>query len=145
MWNGEYNRGSWFCTLHFILATLAEQNIQWKGCEKMTIREIYEKVCLRQPLLERIFFHRLNDTVSELLALYPEDIVLIDGQSWHPVMSLKGAISVRSLYIPGIVDNILYLSGAGEQYRTDFLEKAKNASSRYRSGDTVRVIKRNKW
>lgn len=111
----------------------------------MTIREIYEKVCLKHPIPERIFFHRFNDTVAEIMAMFPEDIVLIDSQEWTPIMSLKGLVQIRPLFIPGIVDNILYLSGLGEQYKADFLDKTNNAGVRYKSTNTAKVIKRNTW
>lgn len=112
----------------------------------MTIKEIYEKVCIVIPIEQRLFFHRLNDTVAELLALFPEKKVLKDGEEWEPVRSLEGVISIRGLFIPAIVDNILFLSGGGEGYKTEFLRKAQNAYKRYNTGDSkTRIIKRAGW
>ena len=112
----------------------------------MTIKEIYEKVCIVVPIEQRLFFHRLNDTVAEILALYPEVKIIKDGEKWCPVWSLDGFISVRGLYIPAIVDNILFLSGAGEGYKSEFIRKAENAYKRYNSGDSrTRIIKRAGW
>lgn len=111
-----------------------------------TVLEIYEKVCVVKPIEQRLFFHRLNDTVMELLALYPKKHVLLDGNDWTRVNSLEGILNIRDLFVPAVVDNILFLSDAGEVYKSEFLRKAENADKRCRAGDgSIKIMKRGDW
>lgn len=112
----------------------------------MPVKMIYEKVCLRVAVEQRIFFNWLNDTVEELLALYPEKYILVNGAEWERIWSLDDEISVRALYVNGIIDNILYLLGADENLKSEFLRKSNNAYKRYRKEDDgVKFIKRMRW
>ena len=100
----------------------------------MNTRQIYERVSLVAPIWQRQFFDRLNDTIIELGSLYgdvpkllyraDEDGAYPDGQ-W--VKELETELVVLPLYHAAIVDNILYLSGVGEEYKTEFLRKAHDA------------------
>lgn len=111
-----------------------------------TVLEIYEKVCIVKPVEQRLFFHRLNDTVMELLALYPAKHVLLNGENWEKVNNLEGTLSITDIFVPAVVDNILYLSGAGDVYKSEFLRKAENADKRCRTCDgKIKIMKRGRW
>jgi hypothetical protein len=100
----------------------------------MNIKQMYERVSLVAPVFEREFFDRLNDTVIELGGMYGEVPKLLyvtgeDGEvkavEW--VKKFEDEINVLPLYHPAIVDNILFLSGAGDVYKQEFIRKANVA------------------
>ncbi len=108
---------------------------------------IYEKVNLVMPLEQRKFFHYLNDTLLELKALYYEKNPALllcecapDNQKedcfdenfwpWRAT-SLDEYLPFLGLYLPAIVDNILFLAGAGDGYKSEFLRKAEEAYLSY--------------
>lgn len=99
----------------------------------MDILDIYEKVTLKHPLEQRRFFNYYNDTVAELFAKYPL-FTLKEGGSYEPVKSMNDDYQVRDLYIPAIVDNILYLAGQDESggvLKQEFIRKAQDAFLNY--------------
>ncbi len=100
----------------------------------MDLLTIYEKVSLKAPIEERRFFNWFNDTVIELESMYAP-MVCEPGETFTPVSSFDDICPVRPLYAPAIVDNILFLSGDGEQnnavYKQEFLRKAERAYLNY--------------
>ena len=121
------------------------------------VKLIYEKVNLVLPLPQRRFFNYLNDTISELRARFglTEADLLFDSYNKQEnmrqdeiplVMSLDEYIPILNLYIPAMVDNILFLAGAGEGYKSEFLRKADEAHTSYwRKNAKSKKIKRMRW
>lgn len=96
----------------------------------MTVLEIFEKVNLIIPLEQRRFFNFFNDTVNELLSKY-NGFVTEDREGVVPIASLSDDCMVLPLYAAAIVDNILFLSGQGEIYKSEFLRKAHETYLKY--------------
>jgi hypothetical protein len=97
---------------------------------KMTILEIFEKVYLVIPIEQRVFFNFFEDTVNELQSLY-RDFVFIKDKEYTPPESLNDDNVVLPLYHNSIVDNILFLADAGEQYKGEFIRKSRDAYLKY--------------
>lgn len=91
--------------------------------------KVFERVNLKMPLEQRIFFDYLNDTADELEALYP-GYVLVENPEGEPD-TLTAQCPVRPLYCGAAADNILYLAGAGDGFKAEFLRKAEAAFLRY--------------
>lgn len=120
---------------------------------------LYEKVNLVMPMEQRIFYNYLNDTIAELRAKYeqPKPKLLFcdtddennrcEGILRRFYTSLEEYIEIHDLYANCIVDNILFLAGAGENYKTEFLRKAADAYNSCWSSKTNRTgrIKRGRW
>lgn len=96
----------------------------------MTLLEMYEKVNLTLPLEQRRFFNYFNDSSEELLSLYG-NFALEKDVPYKAPESLSDNIAVRALYHTAIVDNILFLAGQGDAYKSEFLRKAHNAYLKY--------------
>jgi hypothetical protein len=120
--------GERFFTFNFQFSTFHFQKREVYG---MNVKQIYERVSLVTPVWQRQFFDRLNDTIIELEGAYGEVPKLLyvtgaDGEiiteQW--VKSLDEELIILPLYHPAIVDNILYLSNAGEVYKQEFARKA---------------------
>lgn len=116
----------------------------------MTILEIFEKVNLVTPIEQRRFFNYYEDSVNELLSMYG-DIVLNAA-----VVDEKGNFSlpenlsdegvVLPLYNNAIVDNILFLAGQGEAYKSEFIRKAQATYLKYWNDNAKgKRVKRGKW
>jgi hypothetical protein len=104
----------------------------------MNVKQIYERVSLVAPVFQRPFFDRLNDTIIELGSLYGEVPKLLyvsdeDGEvvSEQWVKDLDAELIILPLYHNAIVDNILYLSGAGDVYKQEFVRKTHDAWLKY--------------
>lgn len=111
----------------------------------MTIREIFEKVNLVTPIEQRRFFNYFEDSVNELQALYGAFSVNPE-EEYKPPTALSDGNSVRPLYHNAIVDNILFLAGQGETYKSEFLRKSNAAYLKYWNEDAKgRRIKRMRW
>lgn len=113
----------------------------------MDILKIYEKVNLKVPLEQRRFINYYNDTVDELMTMHP-DFVLIDNITYKPATNVHDDCLVRDLYIPPIVDNIIFLAGADKDgtYKTEFLRKAQLAYNKYwHDGSKNHHVKRMGW
>lgn len=99
----------------------------------MDILDIYEKVNLKYPLEQRRFFNYYNDTVAELIARHPL-FTLKSGDNYKPIKSMEDDCQVRDLYIPAIVDNILFFAGqdeSGAVLKQEFIRKAQDAYLHY--------------
>ena len=102
----------------------------------MTLLEIFEKVNLTIPIEQRRFFNYFEDTVNELQSLYRDFVLITDTESdsekeYTPPESLNDDNVVLPLYHNSIVDNILFLAGVGEVYKSEFLRKSKDAFLKY--------------
>lgn len=111
----------------------------------MTIREIFEKVNLITPIEQRRFFNYFEDSVNELLALYGAFAVNPE-EEYKPPAALSDGNSVRPLYHNAIVDNIIFLSGGEESYKSEFLRKSRDAWLKYWNDNAKgRKMKRMEW
>lgn len=114
----------------------------------MSILEIFEKVNLVSPIEQRRFFNYFEDTVNELQSLYGDfgDFVFIEDKEYTPPASLSDDNVVRPLYHNSIVDNILFLAGAGESYKSEFIRKSNDAFLKYWNDNAKgRRIRRTRW
>ena len=117
----------------------------------MTILEIYEKVNLIIPMEQRVFFNFFEDTVNELESLYG-DFLFIKDKEYTPPESLtdeegnEAETVVLPLYHNSIVDNILFLANKGEQYKSEFIRKSRDAYLKYWNDNAKgRRIRRMRW
>lgn len=111
----------------------------------MTLLEIFEKVNIAAPIEQRRFFNYFDDTVNELEALYG-DFVLEKDVEYQPPEALSDANVVLPLYHNSIVDNILFLSGQNEAYKSEFIRKSKAAFLKYWNDNAKgKRIKRMRW
>lgn len=111
----------------------------------MTVLKMYEKVNLKTPLEQRRFFNYLNDSIEELQELYSK-FVFDDGKGHALIESLTDECPVRPFYHEAIIDNILFLAGAGDTYKGEFVRKAEMAQLRYWHQDVKgRHVKREGW
>ena len=117
----------------------------------MTVLEIYEKVNLKTPVEQRLFFNYLNDSINEIAELHgdmPKTVFHknITAADIVPLDSLNCEIVILPLYHNAITDNILFLCGQGETYKGEFVRKSKEAYLQYWSLYCKgRRIKRNGW
>lgn len=110
----------------------------------MTVKEMYERINLTVPMEQRKFFVLLNDTINELEVMHG-DISVGDAQITN-INNLSDNFPVNPLYHSAIADNILFLAGAGEMYKTSFLNKSDNAQKKiWREKAKGKIIKRNRW
>lgn len=110
----------------------------------MTVNEIYEKINLTVPMEQRKFFSLLNDTINELEVMYGD--ITVGNAQISKVSDLSDSISVDPLYYSAIADNILFLAGAGETYKSIFINKADSAHKKLWSNKAKgKIIKRVGW
>jgi len=117
----------------------------------MTVLEIYEKVNIKTPVEQRIFFNYLNDSVNEIAELHGDMPGIVFGGNITaaditPVKSLDDETVVLPLYHNAIVDNILFLCGQGDTYKGEFIRKSKEAYLHYWNlYSKGKHVKRNGW
>ena len=94
----------------------------------MKIKSIFEKVNLIYPLEQRKFFNYLSDTLNELIVKYGEKLV-INGETlvFPDSVEIDDEINILPMYEKAIVNNILFLCGAGETYISEFIRLAEDA------------------
>ena len=111
----------------------------------MTLLEIFEKVNLVVPLEQRRFFNYFNDTVNELNTLYDGFVLETKGE-YTPPKTLSDSVQVLPLYHNAIVDNILFLSGKDEMYKSEFMRKSDRAYKKYWNDNAKgKRVKRMRW
>ena len=111
----------------------------------MSILDIYEKVNLTMPLEQRRFFNLFDDTVNELVAMY-NPFVIEDSKEYVNASNITQDNVVLPLYHNSIVDNILYLAGGGDAYKSEFLRKSRNAYLKYWNDNAkCRKVKGMEW
>ena len=112
----------------------------------MTLIEIFEKVNLKSPIEPRRFFNYYNDTIDEIKALYSPFVFEDKDTEDGTVSSFDDTITVKPLYMVGIVDNILFLNGVGEEYKAQFYDKTRSAWLEYWTQHAKGArIKRKRW
>ena len=124
----------------------------------MTILEIYEKVNIKIPVEQRIFFNYLNDSINEIAELHGDMPRMVFGGNITaadivPVTSLSDETVVLPMYHNAIVDNILFLCGQsclptrqGDTHKGEFIRKAKEAYLHYWNlYSKGKHVKRNGW
>lgn len=111
----------------------------------MSILEIFEKVNLVIPIEQQRFFHYFEDSVDELQTLY-DGFVFEKGTEWEPPKDLSDANTVRLLYHNAIADNIVFLSGGGDSYKSEFIRKSNEAFLKYWNDNAKgKKVKRQEW
>lgn len=106
----------------------------------MIIREMYEKINLKTPIGQRQFISSLNDTLSELSSMPNVNV------EYEKITTLEDDISADVLYHNAIVDNIMFLLGAGDALKGEFIRKVQDASLRiWRNNSKGQRIKRREW
>jgi hypothetical protein len=116
----------------------------YEAVVKMTLLEIFEKVNLVIPLEQRRFFNFFDDTVNELVTLY-RNFVLEEGE-YTPPKDLSDSVKVLPLYHNAIVDNILFIAGQGDAYKSEFIRKSKLAYLQYWNDNAKgKRVKRMRW
>ena len=111
----------------------------------MSILEIFEKVNLIMPIEQRRFFNFFEDTVNELQSLYPGFAIEADTE-YVPPKALTDENVVKPLYHNSIVDNIAFLAGGEETYKSEFLRKSRDAWLKYWNDNAKgRRMKRMGW
>lgn len=117
----------------------------------MTILEMYEKVNLKTPLEQRVFFNYLNDSVNEMAGLHGEraNLVYLPNIASDDIVTIHtfdGVVPLLPLYHNALVDNILFLCGQGDTHKGEFVRKAREAYLHYWSlSSKGKHIKRNRW
>lgn len=115
------------------------------GDDIMTILKMFEKVNLVTPIEQRLFFNYFEDTVEELQALY-DGFVFEKDAEYTPPSDLHDKNVVMALYHNAIVDNILFLAGQGETYKSEFIRKSREAYLKYWNDNAKgRKMKRRMW
>lgn len=111
----------------------------------MSMLELFEKVNLKTPLEQRRFFRYFEDTVTELLSMY-SGFVFEKGAEYHPPETLSDDNVVLPLYHNAIADNIIFLAGREEFYKTEFMRKSRDAFLKYWNDNAKgRKLKKRGW
>lgn len=97
------------------------------------------------PLEQRRFFNYFHDSVNELASQYG-DFLFEPGTEYVPPSSLDADNTVLPLYHNAIVDNILFLAGAEDTYKGEFVRKSNLAYLKYWRDDAKgKRVKRMRW
>lgn len=111
----------------------------------MDYRKLYEEVLMVVSLGERRFFNYFDETVRELEATYGK-FLFDEGAEYKRPDDLKDKCVIRPLYQNAVLDNILFLAGAGEMYKSEFLRKSQNAYNKYWHDNAKgRRMRRARW
>lgn len=111
----------------------------------MTLLEMYEKISLKTPIEQRKFFNYFDDSVNELMSMY--DLVIIDGKTYEaPTTDLYVDNVVLPLYHNAIIDNILFMVSNDANYKSEFVQKSKEAYLKYwKDKAKGKRIRRMRW
>ena len=111
----------------------------------MELLKVFEKVNLVVPIEQRDFINFFEDTVAELSSMYDERFVFTDGTLTLP-KSIDTEIKIKDKYEKAIVENILFLAGAGDVHQSEFIRQSKNAYLSYWNENAKgRKLVRNRW
>ena len=102
----------------------------------MTIIDIYERISLKVPMEQKLFFNALNDTINAISARYGSiPGVTFDnrlrGDELMPIHGLIEEIPLLPMYHNAVVDGIMYRSGQGDAYGAESDRKADEAYRYY--------------
>lgn len=110
----------------------------------MTILKIFEKVNLVAPIEQRRFFNYYEDSVNELEASYGD--FLFKEKNKRMPEKLSDDCILLPLYAAAVCDNILFLAGAGESFKSEFIRKSHEAYLKYwRDNAKGRHVKKGEW
>lgn len=110
----------------------------------MTVLEIYARVNLTTPLEQTNFFYFLNETIYELETMHGN--ITVGDSQLSKISNLSDSIAIEPLYHTAIADNILFLAGAGEVYKGEFIRKSDLAHKKIWSDNAKgKFVKRNGW
>ena len=111
----------------------------------VSILEIFEKVNLVTPIEQRRFFNYFEDTVNELQAMYSGFVFEKDAE-YQPPKALTDENVVLPLYHNAIADNIIFLAGGEEAFKSEFIRKSGAAYLKYWNDNAKgRKIKGMRW
>lgn len=111
----------------------------------MELLKVFEKVNLVVPIEQRDFINFFEDTVAELSSMYDERFVFTDGTLTLPE-SINTDVKIKDKYEKAIVENILFLAGAGDVHQSEFIRQSKNAYLSYWNENAKgRKVVRNRW
>lgn len=96
----------------------------------MTLKEIFEKVNLTTPIEQRRFFNWFEDSANELISMYGKFATVPESEYIQPA-SFEDKNLIRPLYYDAIVENILFLAGAGNEHKSEFIRKSRDAYLKY--------------
>ncbi len=118
-----------------------------KGGVKVKLLKVFEKVNLVFPLEQRDFLSYFEDTVAELSSMYGEKFIFSDGKyDFTPPESINSEVPVLEYYQKAITENILFLAGAGDEHKSEFMRQAKDAYLKYWSDNAKgKKLRRNGW
>ena len=113
----------------------------------MDLLKVFEKTNLVVPIEQKDFFSFFEDTIIELTSSYGEKFVFSDeSYAFMPPENLEAQIPVLPLYVKAITENIIFLAGAGDNHKGEFIRLAKDAYISYWKDDAKgRKVKRNRW
>ena len=122
----------------------------------MDFNKMYERVTLVTPLEQRRFFDYYDASVNELCVMFDKKYVFRKGCTYVAPESLNYEDVTREIFHESIIDNILYMAGAGEIYKSEFVRKAnlgvKKAWNEHRDEynatkheDAVGRVKKMRW
>lgn len=113
----------------------------------MKLLKVFEKVNLVFPLEQRDFLSYFEDTVAELSSMYGEKFIFSDGKyDFTPPESINLEVPVLEYYQKAITENILFLAGAGDEHKSEFMRQAKDAYLKYWSDNAKgKKLRRNGW
>ncbi len=111
----------------------------------MNYKKMYEKVNMAVKLEERRFLNYFDETVGELVAAYG-NFLFEDNARYKAPESLDDKCVLLPLYHNAIIDNILFMADQGEEYKSEFIRKARNAYNKYwHDNSKGRRIRRARW
>ena len=86
----------------------------------MTVKDMYEKVMLKKNVDIRSFINALNDTQDEVSSSYRVGTP-------DKILRLEDEISIDVLFHNAMLDNVLFILGAGDSFKSEFLRKCHEA------------------
>lgn len=118
----------------------------------MTIKKMYEYVNLRLSIDERTFIAFFNETVADLVLLYEAKYIYESEDNntdeIPKIDSLGDDNPIFEVYHIAILYNILYLCGLGDNFKSEYLQKAESAYLKKwneASGKSGVILKREDW
>lgn len=90
----------------------------------MTFKMMFERVNLVTPLEQRRFFDYYDASVNELRMMFKSKYVLKKDCTYATPDDLNYTDVTREFFHEPIIQNILYMAGMGEQYKSEFIRLA---------------------
>ena len=93
----------------------------------MEFKKMYERVLLVTPLEQRRFFDYYEASVNELTMMFDAKYVMKKDCKFEAPENIEYEDKTRVFFHEPIIDNILYMAGCGDIYKTEFIRKANQA------------------